>query len=87
MAEGEGRFDSMMRKLEVERDELRVKLNLAKLEARDEWDDLERKMESLKGRMKVLKDEAKEASSDVGDAFDLLADEIKDGFSKLRKLL
>lgn len=87
MSDGEGRFESMMRKLEVERDELRVKLNLAKLEARDEWEDLEKKMASLKGRMKVVKEEAKEASGDIGDAFDALATEIKEGLSRIRRML
>lgn len=87
MTEQPGRFETMMHKLETERDELRVKLNLAKLEARDEWDELERKMDSLKGRMKVLKEEAKEAGGEVGDAFDILADEIKEGFSRLKRLL
>lgn len=87
MTEHQGRFESIMHKLEAERDELRLKLNLAKLEARDEWDDLEKKMDSLKGRMKVLKEEAKDAGDDVGAAFDVLADEIKEGFSRLKKLI
>ena len=81
------RLQDLFRKLETERDELRVKLNLAKLEARDEWDGLERKMDSLKGRMKVLGEEAKDAGEDVGAAFDVLANEIKEGFARLRKLI
>jgi len=87
MTEGEGRFDRMLRQLETERDELRVKLNLAKLEAKEEWEELEKKMDSLRGRVKVLRQEAKEAGGDVGAALDVLTDEIKDGFSKIRRLL
>ena len=87
MSENDSRFDGMMQRLETERDELKVKLNLAKMEAREEWDELEKKMDALKGRMKVIGDEAKEAGGDVGAAVDMLADEIKEGFSKLRKML
>lgn len=87
MTEPVGRFEAMMHKLEAERDELRLKLNLAKLEARDEWNEVEQKMDSLRGRMKVLKEEAKDAGGDVGAAFDVLASEVKEGFARLKKLL
>lgn len=83
----ESKLDGILRKLETERDELRVKANLAKMEAKEEWDEVEKKIEALKGRMKVVGGEAKEASGDVGAAIDVLADEIKDGFSRLRKML
>lgn len=81
------KLDDVMRRLEAERDELRVKLGLAKLEARSEWQELEKKMEALRGRMKVLGSEAREASGDVGEAAGALADEIRDGFARLRKLI
>lgn len=81
------KLEQMMKRLETERDELKLKLGLAKLEAREEWQDLEKKMDSLRGRMKVLGSEAKEASGDVGAALDTLGDEIRDGFARLRKLM
>lgn len=83
----QSKLDGILRKLETERDELRVKLNLAKMEAKEEWDDVEKKIEALRGRMKVVGEEAKEASGDVGAAIDVLADEVKEGFSRLRKML
>lgn len=81
------RLKEMMQQLETERDELKVKLGLAKLEARDEWKELEAKMDALRGRMKVVGEGAKEASGDVAAAADVLAEEIKAGFSKIRKLM
>ena len=87
MTDAQERLTSVLQQLEAERDELKVKLGLAKLEARDEWRALEGKMDSLRGRMKVIGGEAKEASGDVAAAVDVLADEIKDGFSKIRKLI
>lgn len=87
MADRKERLQKLLSQLEQERDELKVKLGLAKLEAREEWQELEKKMETLRGRMKVLSEEAKETSGDVGAAFDVVADEIKEGFERLRKLM
>lgn len=87
MSEHEEKLKSLLQRLEQERDELKVKLGLAKLEAREEWQELEGKIQGLRGRLKVLKDEAGEAGSDVGAAFDMMADEVKEGFARLRKLL
>ncbi|MDH3270415.1 MAG: hypothetical protein OEN56_03740 [Gemmatimonadota bacterium] len=87
MATNKEKLQDILQRLEQERDELKVKVGLAKLEAREEWEELEKKMEGLRGRMKVVGDEAKEASGDVGAAFDVVAEEIKDGFNRLRNLL
>ena len=87
MADDENKLESFMKQLETERDELRVQLNLAKLEAREEWEEMEKKMEAMRGRMKVVGDEAKEATDDVGTAVCALGDEIKEGFARIRKLL
>ena len=87
MTDNEGKLQAMLQKLETERDELRVKLSLAKLEAREEWEDLEKKMDQLRGRLKVVGSEAKGAGGEVKAAADVLAREIKEGFVRIRKLL
>jgi hypothetical protein len=87
MPENDGRFERLMQQLETERDELRLKLGLAKLEVKKEWEELDKKMETLRGRMRVLGGEAKEASGDVGAALDVLADEVKVGFARIKKML
>lgn len=80
-------LQKLLARLETERDELKLKLGLAKLEAREEWQELDRKIDGLKGRLKVLGGEAKDASSDVGAAFELVADEVKEGLARLKKLI
>jgi len=86
MSERKEQLQSLIQRLETERDELRMKVGLAKLEAREEWQELEGKLDRLRGRMKRLKDEAGEATDDIGDAFELLGDEIKEGYNRIRKL-
>jgi len=87
MEDAKQRLKSLLQQLETERDELKLQLGLAKLEARDEWTEAEGKLDALRGRLKVIGDEAKEAGVDVAAAADVLADEIKAGFAKIRKLI
>ena len=87
MVENSEKLQKVLQQLEVERDELKVKLGLAKLEAREEWQELEKKMDALRGRLKVVGGEARDASGEVATAARTLAGEIKEGFARVRKLL
>lgn len=81
------KLEALLRKLEIERDELRLKLGLAKLEAKEEWEELEKKLDALRGRLKVVGGEAKGASGEVRAAAETLAREIKEGFDRVRKMI
>ncbi|MDT7042763.1 hypothetical protein [Candidatus Nitronereus thalassa] len=70
--------------LTKQRDELKVKLHLAKAEGRDEWEKLETKWEEVKGKMKTMGEEAGEAADSVTAAAGLLADEIKKGYERIK---
>jgi SMC interacting uncharacterized protein involved in chromosome segregation len=87
MAANNEKLQKLLQQLEVERDELKVKLGLAKLEAREEWQEVEKKMDTLRGRMKVVGGEARDASGEVATAARTLAGEIEEGFARVRKLL
>ena len=78
-------LQGMADRLRQERDELAVKLDLAKMEARDEWDALEKKWQSLSQKMKAVREEAADAGSEVKEAAQLLADEVKEGYERIRK--
>jgi hypothetical protein len=86
MSEHKERIRSLVERLETERDELKVKVGLAKLEAREEWQEIQGKLDRLRGRAKVLGDEAGEAGEEVGAALEVLGNEIRDGFNRIRKL-
>lgn len=73
--------------LKQQRDELKVKLHLAKAEAADEWEKAEKKWGQLKAKTRVLGTEAGGASKDIGAAAKQLAKEIKHGYDRIRKLL
>jgi predicted nucleic acid-binding Zn-ribbon protein len=81
------RIQDAVEKLRQQRDELRLKMHLAKADARDEWEELEGKWESLKDRLKAAGGEASEASEDIGGALRGLASEIKKGYERIRNQL
>ena len=76
-----------MSDLDQQRDELEVQLNLAKAEARDEWEEIEKRWAKVKSKVGRAGDEATEVADDVGDAAKLLLEEIGKGYQRLRKLV
>jgi hypothetical protein len=81
------KFQQVVADLERERDELKLKLHLAKADGRDEWARLDSKLADLRLRADAAGNEARDALDDVGDAAKKLADEIRDGFIRVRKTL
>ena len=82
-------FDDLIEELKQKRDELRVQINLASMEARDEWQELEAKMEELTTKAKDLADEAGlgETGEGVGKALGELGREIKLGYERIRNAI
>ena len=80
-------IEKLLQKLGQERDELRVKLNLAKLEARDEWDRLEQKWEHLRARAPEMRQNVSETATEVAAAARTLMDDIRKGYERIRKTL
>jgi hypothetical protein len=79
-------FDDMLEDLKQKRDELRVQMNLASKEVKEEWDDLEDKMDEFAAKAKQLAEDAKlkETGSGLGDALGKLGHEIKLGYERIR---
>jgi hypothetical protein len=68
-------------------DELRLKMHLAKAEARDEFENLERRLDHARGRLVVIGGEAREVTKDVLRATREVLDEIKTGYQRVRRLM
>ncbi len=87
MANWREKFQQVVADLERERDELKLKLHLAKADGRDEWARLDGKLAELRLRADAAGNEARDALDDVGEAAKKLADEIREGFKRVRKTL
>jgi hypothetical protein len=81
------KWQQVLTDLERERDELKLRIHLAKAEGRDEWDRIDKKLDELRFRASAAGTEAKDAMDDVGEAAKKLADEIKAGLDRVRKTL
>ncbi len=73
--------------LKQQRDELRLKIHLANMEAQDEWEELEEKWQELMTKPRQLKKDLDPTLDDINISYHLLADELKNGYEKLRKAL
>ena len=79
-------IQKILDKLAQQRDELIVQAQLAKLEAMDEWRNVESKLSQLRSNTGPLKDTVKESAQDIQVAAKQLAEEISRGYDRIRKL-
>ena len=79
--------DDLVDELKEERDKLRVRVHLAKMEANEDWEELEAKFEKLQSKAKVVGKATTDSAEDVGEAVKLLGQEIKDGFKHIARQL
>ena len=81
------RLHADVSKLRQRRDELRVQLDLGKMEASDVWHEVEDHWQHLEGKLRSLANESKDAAGDIGEAATLLVDEIREGLAKVARRL
>lgn len=87
MSEIADRLESELEKLKTRRDELRVQVDLGKKELEDAWEQADVKWNKLEAYVGRLRREGAEAIDEIGEAADLLVDELKDGYKRLRELI
>ena len=75
-------FDEILEQLRQRRDELRVQVNLASKEIKEEWEELEEKMDDFAKRAQLG-----ETGSGVGDALAQVGRELKKGYERIRDAL
>jgi len=74
--------DDLVEELKQKRDELRVQINLASREVKDEWDELEEKMQDF-----AEKAEISETGEGLGKALGQVGQELKLGYERVRDAL
>lgn len=73
-------FDEIIADLKQKRDELNLQIHLASKEAKDEWDELEDKLDEFSSKAKLG-----ETGEGVSNALGQLGHEIKLGYERLWK--
>lgn len=80
-------FANLIEGLKQERDELKVKVHLGKMELQEEWQELEDKLDALNHRFEPLKHAVEETADDVWESLKRVGGEIGEGFQRIRKSL
>lgn len=86
MADIERNFEALKASIEQMRDEINIKAHLGKAEAKEALEKLDKKWEALQAQYKPVADEAGKTAQNAKAALDLAADEIKEGYKRIRKL-
>ncbi len=71
-------------KLRQERDELKVKMHLGTMEAKEEWDELEKKWQRFESKAADAKDQVVETSREVGEGAQLIVKELREAYRRIR---
>ncbi|MEM8817216.1 MAG: hypothetical protein AAGE85_15425 [Pseudomonadota bacterium] len=79
MSDIDDRIEDLLEDLKQKRDELRVQMNLASREARDEWEELETKMQDFTRRARL-----DETGEGVDKALRQLGSELSKGYRRMR---
>jgi hypothetical protein len=83
----EKELDELVERLKQGRDELNLKMHLGKAEAKDLWQETEDKWRRLRSELDKVNTDTDDVARDVGAAAMLLAEEIKHGYERLKRLL
>ncbi len=87
MAELRDQLDQVITKLKQDRDELKLHIHLGNMEAKDDYDRISRKVDQLTDQYEPVKDAVEDAAENVFSALGLVADELKEGFKRVRKVI
>jgi uncharacterized protein with HEPN domain len=78
------RSEKIFKELEEERGRLQVQLHLFSMDAKEDWDELEKKFEKYKAKASVVAEVAEDSAGEVGEALKLVAEELREGYKKIK---
>jgi hypothetical protein len=80
-------FDSLLNKLQNERDEIILKLHLATMEAKQEFEEAEDQWQHLKVKAAEISDESVQTKDEVIAKAKIVAEELKDTYYRIGRRL
>lgn len=80
-------FENLLDKLQVERDEINLKLHLASMEAKQEFEEAEKQWHRLKIKAAEIADESVETSDDFIAKAKIVGEELKGAYNRIGKRL
>ena len=80
-------FNTLWEKLNSERDELKLKLHLASMDAKDEFEEAEKNWDKLQIKASEIADESKETSDELIAKAKIVGEELKEAYVRISKRL
>ena len=76
-------FDNLVEQLKSERDEIALKIHLASMEAKEEFECAEKNWTQLKIKLNELANESKETSEELITKAKIVGEELKETYSRI----
>src|SRR3569832_607169 len=76
-------FDELLESLRRQRDKLKLKMHLARADARDEWTELKKKWQHKNAKSSAARRDAEDVSKNVFAAAKLVAEELRRGYERI----
>ena len=87
MSEEKNQIEETISALKQQRDELAVKIHLGSMEAQEEFEQAQAKLDKFTEEFEPLKDAVEESAGNVLSAFGLVGDELLSSVDRIRKSL
>ncbi len=87
MSDSKSTLENLVSELKQQRDELKLQMHLASMEARDEYDRLSDKCDELSDQCEPVTSAVEETAENLVSALSLAAGELKVGFQRVRKAM
>lgn len=78
-------FDNLLNRLKSERDELKLQIHLASMEAREEFEAAEKTWEQFKGKAATVADEAVQTSDEYIARARIVGEELREAYRRIGK--
>ncbi len=76
-------FEDLLGKLKVQREEAKLKIHLASMDAKDEFEEAEKKWVQVKAKAVDIADDTKEVSEEFIAKAKIVGEELKDAYHEL----
>lgn len=87
MSQDRDYVNEMISKLKQQRDELALQIHLGKEDLKDEWDNMQVKLDKLTDDYEPVKDAMEESAGNVFESLKLVAGEIKESFDRIKSAI
>ncbi|MBN2871231.1 MAG: hypothetical protein JXK04_09795 [Campylobacterales bacterium] len=80
-------MNELLETLKQDRDELRVRMHLARMELKEEWEEAEKKWEHFKPKVDEMLRDTKGSRDEIVKSTKIIGEELKNAYRRIRERL